>query len=220
MVGLDAQAEIPSIFPEPTQSILGGIGDGRPRVSLGVPLGQISADNPTPVQQRVLDISHPQVRYHLAQKVRYFDPATGADKVAPGFETITYKNEKGIIVIDPFSEQTTDIIQPEEFARQTAHSGGVLPLDLATARHTFRENNPIITPMVKEAFHAVDTLIFHGLNVAAVASYDGDLSRSEASTLRGRLNKLLVKSGWDFDPKSKQPRQKWDWKPQYPQIKF
>lgn len=222
MVGLDVMAETPLILSEPTESILGGVGDGRPRVSFGIALGQRSAVDPTPVHQRVIDISHPKIRYHLAQSVHYYDPATGSQKVAPGAETITFANESGVIAIDPFSERTSDIMRPEEFTRLTANSDGVFPLDLATARHAFRENNPIIKPMVKEALHYVDELIFHALNIAALATYDGDLSRSEANVLRSRHYKLLVKSQWDFDPKAKQPKQIWDWSQsrKYPRLSF
>ncbi|MEK7543711.1 MAG: hypothetical protein AAB557_02490 [Patescibacteria group bacterium] len=220
MVGLDQKAEISPILPEPTESVLGGVGDGRPRVSFGIILGQRAAEDPTPVQQKIFDISHPKVRYRLAQSVHYWDHATGGQKVAPGFETITYANDRGVIVIDPFSERTSDIMQPEEFARQTANSDGVFSLDLATARHTFRVRNPSIFPFVKEAFNAVEELLFHGQSIAALETYDGDLSRSELETLKSRRMKLLFKRDWDFDPKSKQPKQKWDWKPQYPQIKF
>lgn len=207
MVGLDQKAEIASILPEPTRSILGGIGDGRPRVSFGIVLGQRTAEDPTPVQQKFLDISHPKVRYNLAQRVRYFDPATGGQKVAPGAEIITFADDRGVIAINPFSEQTSAIMRPEEFERLTANSGGVFPLDMATTRHTFRENNPIITPMVKEAFHYAIELVDHGLEVAGLARFDdGEHSHLVAEILKSRDKKFFLSS--------------WSQSQKYPHLKF
>lgn len=208
--------------PDTPNHILGGSGDGRLRVSLGAYLGQRREMDPTPVRRVFFDISHPKIRYSLAQKVRYWDTATGDYKLLPEIETITYRNDRGVIVIDPLSERTSDILQPDEFTRRTANNGGILPLDMANVRHTFRENNPLITSMVKEAFHYIDELIFHGLCVAALASYDGDLSSREAGIISRKQNALLYKSSWDYDPKAKHPKEVWDWSQEqkYPRLEF
>lgn len=132
----------------------GGFGDGALHIINGTPLGQTGKDDPRLVGQDAFDLSDQNTRYDFAPETEFYNPATGVTDVRPGFETITYVGERGVLVLDPNTGRVSDIMQPDAFARETNKTGGLLPLDKSTARHTLNEGNPLIMAMAKDALRA------------------------------------------------------------------
>lgn len=156
MTGVDALAEVASTIPKP---IHGGFGDGALHLLRGTPLGKKSKDDLRLVRQDALDVSNRDVRYDFAPQTEFYNPATGATDVRPGFETITYASDRGVLVLDPTTGKTSDVLQPDAFALETKHTGGLFPLDMNTARHIISEGNPLITAMAKDALRAAITML-------------------------------------------------------------
>lgn len=163
MTGVDALVEVAPTILKP---IHGGFGDGAVHSIKGTPLGQRGKDDQHLVRQDALDVSKGSTRYNFAPQVEYFNTATGNTETRPGFDTITHVGERGVLVLDPTTGKASDIMTPDAFARETKKTGGLLPLDMVTARHSLGEGNLVITAMVKDALRATITM----LGAAAPAS--------------------------------------------------
>lgn len=151
MTSVDGLAEVASIIQKP---IHGGFGDGVLHIIRGTPLGKKGKHEPTLARQDALDVSDRKTRYNFAPLTEFYNTATGETVIRPGFETITYAGDRGILVLDPITGKTSDVLQSDTFVRETEKTGGLLSLDMSTARHNLNEKNPIITAMAGDALRA------------------------------------------------------------------
>lgn len=186
MTGVDALVEVAPTIPRPLH---GGFGDGALHIIPGTPLGQKNEDVPALVRQDALDISKGSTRYNFASQVEYFNPATGNREIRPGFETITYVGERGVLVLNPTTGKASDIMTPNAFARETEKTGGLLPLDMITARHSLSDGNPLITAMAKDALRATITML-GAATPAPGAQADMSVLANRRHALEERLNAM------------------------------
>ncbi len=167
-----------------------GFGDGVAHIAKGATLGQRGKDDSGLVGQDALDVSSADTRYNFAPPVELFKPSTGTRDVRPVFETITYRDKRGIIVFDPASGWASDIMQPDVFATATEKTGGLLPLDMINARHPLREGNPMITAMVKDALQATITMLGAAKPAEGVSPADMSVLAGRRQALEGQLASL------------------------------
>lgn len=138
----------------------GGFGDGMVHIAYGIPLGRRYKNRDWPlVRQDALDVSDENVRWRFAPMVEFHDSSTGTVDRRREDETITFANERGVIVIDPITDHTSDIMSREAFAAATQKTGGLLAMDMINTRHSWNENNPVITAMTKDALRAAIAIL-------------------------------------------------------------
>lgn len=156
MTSVDALAEVAQTIPKP---IHGGFGDRALHIIQGTPLGQKGREDSSLVQQDVFDVSSGDVRYNFALPTEFYKPSTGATEVRPGIEMITYIGDRGVIVVDPTTGRTSDILQLDAFVMETKKTSGLFSFDMNTARHTLSEGNPVIMAMAKDALRKTITML-------------------------------------------------------------
>ncbi len=168
----------------------GGLGEGVVHIVKRTPLGQKTKDDPQVVGQNALDVSNEKTRYNLAPQVEFFNSDSGATDVRRRFETITFFGDRGVIVFAPETGQVSDILQPDVFQAMTKKTGGLLSLDMSTARHNLRERNPVITAMVKDALRATITMLGAAKPAEGVSPADMSVLAGRRQALEGQLASL------------------------------
>lgn len=167
----------------------GGFADGALHIIKAAPLGQKGKEDPTLVRQNALDVSVRNTRYDFAPEAEFFNPATGAIEIRPMFETITYVDNRGVIVLDPNTGNTSDVLQPDAFVRETKH-GGLFSLNMNTARHTIDERNSLITAMVKDALRETIAMLGTATPAPEGAQADVGVLTQRRQALEEKLKSL------------------------------
>lgn len=105
-------------------------------------------------------------------------------------QTITYISDRGVLALDPTTGKTSDVLQPNAFARETEKTGGLLPLDMNTARHTPKEGNPLIAAMAKDAVRAAIQMLGVAASTPEAAQTDMGILKERRQALQEKLNAM------------------------------